>query len=116
MDHGVALLCQKDTAQGTQRTLLGAFLAFRCFFIEASLHIKSLVKRAKPGYISNRTDILSFGSQLVISDLRLEDSGQVGCQAANNQSVSLRLAELRSDWLGQLSYDIKTQLLLTIMP
>ena len=34
-----ALLCHKDTAQGTQSPLLGAFLAFRWFFIAQGRHI-----------------------------------------------------------------------------
>ena len=43
---------------------------------------------------TNRTSRLSFGSQLVITDLRLEDSGQIGCEASNNLSVSRHLADL----------------------
>ena len=50
---------------------------------------------------TNRTTILGFGSQLVITDLRLEDSGQIGCEATNNLSVSRHLAELSVTGAGE---------------
>ena len=43
---------------------------------------------------TNRTNILSFGSQLVITNLRLEDSGLIGCEATNQISVSRHQANL----------------------
>ena len=44
---------------------------------------------------NNRTNIESFGSRLVITNLDLEDSGTIGCQASNNQSVSRHQAGWR---------------------
>ena len=41
-----ALSCRKDTAQGTQSPLLGAFLVFPCVFMAGSGPM-----RTRPGYI-----------------------------------------------------------------
>ena len=49
---------------------------------------------------ANRTEILGWGSRMVITHLQLEDSGQIGCEAANNQSVWRHQAELRQRLLS----------------
>ena len=43
---------------------------------------------------TNRTNILRFGAELVITDLQPDHSGVIGCQASNNQSLSVHRAEL----------------------